>query len=68
MYRTTKLLRLLLIADMIAIPRLLAAQSGFEDDVLDNPVPFDGGVSLLVLVAISYGLKKAYNKRKTDTF
>ncbi len=48
-------------------PVLLFAQpGGFDDDVLDNPIPFDGGVSLLVAAGIGYGLKKAYDKKKME--
>lgn len=30
----------------------------------DNPVPIDGGASILIAAGVAYGLKKAYNKRK----
>lgn len=30
----------------------------------DIKVPFDGGLSLLLAAGVSYGLKKAYDKRK----
>jgi hypothetical protein len=33
----------------------------------DVPVPFDGGISLLVAAGIGYGVKKAYEKRNKTT-
>ena len=34
----------------------------------DTPVPFDGGVSMLIAAGVAYGLKKKYdhNKQKTE--
>lgn len=49
------------------MPVLLIAQpGGFDDDVQDNPIPFDGGVSLLIVAGLGYGVKKAYSKRKEE--
>jgi hypothetical protein len=50
---------------MLVLPVLLQAQSDFTDDTEDNPVPIDGGVSILVAAAIGYGLKKADIKGRT---
>jgi hypothetical protein len=44
----------------------MAAQPVVVDDVQDNPVPFDGGVSLLVAAAIGYGIKKAHNNKRAN--
>lgn len=49
---------------MVALPELLKAQTYFEDDTMDNPVPFDGGVTLLVAAGIGYGLKKVHDTKK----
>lgn len=38
------------------LPILVHAQPGFTDDVSD--VPIDGGLSLLVVAAAGYGVKK----------
>jgi len=48
---------------MLCVPMLLRAQD-FDDNTLDNPVPFDGGVSCLVGAAVLYGLKKAHSRKK----
>ena len=61
-----KKIRVLLIAVVILIPTMLFAQTGFDDDVEDNPVPFDGGVSLLVAAGIGYGIKKVRDNRKAN--
>lgn len=47
-------------------PMLIFAQGGFDDNVNDNPVPFDGGVSLLVAAGVGYGLKKAHERKKAQ--
>ena len=67
MKEVSELLRFTLIVAMIALPGLLAAQPDIDDDVLDNPVPFDGGVLVLVLSAVAYGLKKVNYRKKTET-
>lgn len=41
----------------------LAAQGDPGKDP-DVKVPFDGGLSLLIAAGVSYGFKKAYDKRK----
>jgi len=62
--------KLLFMAVIIVLPMLVIAQfdpgGGFDDDVDDTGVPFDGGISLLVAAAIGYGVKKAMDKRKAD--
>ncbi len=38
------------------MPTLLFAQPGFDDDV--NDVPIDGGLSILVIAGVGYGVKR----------
>lgn len=67
MKKTANKLKLLLIIVMITMPGILMAQNPGgdpEDDVQDFPVPFDGGVSLLVAAGIGYGLKKVHDSKK----
>lgn len=66
------------IIGMITVPTILMAQA--EEDATPPPVgggggapsggvadaPFDGGVSLLVAAGIAYGLKRKYDKKKTE--
>ncbi len=72
MWKTGQLIRMLLLIILISLPALLMAQGGQPpggpdgDDTLDNPIPFDGGVSLLVAAGIAYGLKKAHEKKKAN--
>ncbi len=42
---------------------VINAQPGSGDD---PDVPIDGGVSLLVAAGVGYGIKKLYNKKKSD--
>jgi len=37
-----------------------------DGDCVDNPVPIDGGASILVAAGVAYGLKKVYDKRKQN--
>ncbi len=46
----------------VVIPNLLMAQG--PPDPSDALVPIDGGLSLLVAAAVSYGSKKMYDARK----
>lgn len=51
----------------IEIPsRAKKEQSGFYNNVNDNPVPFDGCVILLVAASIGYCLKKANDRKKAN--
>jgi hypothetical protein len=68
MNKISKTLSLLLIILLVNIPVSFAQPVIDEDDVQDNPVPFDGGVGVLVAAAIYYGLKKAHRKKQPDTF
>lgn len=62
--QTRKMLRLVIIAYMVISPAISKAQFNDPDDVLDNPVPFDGGITLLLAAGVGYGLKKANEKKK----
>lgn len=67
MKNTIYRMRLFLIVFILSIaPILIYAQGGFDDNVNDNPVPFDGGVSLLVAAGVGYGLKKAHERKKAQ--
>ena len=57
---------ILAIALFLGVPLFTIAQGGFDDNVNDNPVPFDGGVSLLVAAGVGYGLKKAHDRKKAN--
>lgn len=56
------ILPVLMILVLLALPSLLMAQPGFDDDVAD--VPIDGGLSLLVAAGVGYGAKKINDARK----
>lgn len=47
----------------MVLPCFLMAQ-GIPEDPSDTMVPIDGGLSLLVAAAVSYGSKKIYDRRK----
>jgi hypothetical protein len=69
MNKVSKGFFLLLIILLINIPTSIYAQPPLDNDnVEDNPVPFDGdsGVSMLVAAAIFYGLKKARQQKQPD--
>jgi hypothetical protein len=52
---------------MFLTPALLQAQPNLEDEnVLDNPVPFDGGVSCLVAATVVYGLRKIRSMKNSE--
>lgn len=48
----------------IGLPILALAQGdpGMDPD----PIPLDGGLSLLIGAGVAYGVKKAYDKKKKD--
>ena len=66
MNNKVKMLKTILFACLIIVPGILFAQGGFDDDVLDNPVPFDGGVTLLIAAGLGYGIKKAREQRRAE--
>jgi hypothetical protein len=43
----------------------ISAQPGFDDDVEDTPI--DGGISLVVVAGLAYGIKKVVDTSKKDT-
>ncbi len=48
----------------LCLPSLLHAQG---DPGLDpDPIPLDGGLSMLIAAGVAYGAKKAYDKRKGE--
>ncbi len=57
-----KQIKLLIIILLICVPVVLFAQAGFGDDVSDTPI--DGGLSLLVIGAAGYGIKKLKEIKK----
>lgn len=69
MSRLRKIIKLGLIITMLWMPVLVSAADDpgnppGGDNTLDNPVPFDDGVYFLVAVAVAYGLRIAYNRKK----
>jgi hypothetical protein len=69
-----RFVKLLLIATIVCSPVFAQDDCLYRDvngeclDVTDNPVPFDGGISLLVAAGIGYGLKRVHDKKKKQTF
>lgn len=60
----TLLSAMLMLAILACLPGLLMAQG---DPGLDpDPVPLDGGLSMLIAAGVAYGAKKAYDKRKGE--
>ena len=60
-------------ACVLSISAVQAQDQFNPDDATDGGelggetgVPFDGGVSMLVVAAVGYGVKKAYNARKKN--
>jgi hypothetical protein len=63
--------KLLIIAAIIAAPCITIAQGppdpggGYNNgDPDETPIPFDGGLTLLVAAGIGYGLKQARKQKK----
>ena len=48
----------LVFAFVLVSSKILLAQAGFDDDVADVSVPVDGGISIVLGAAISYGVAK----------
>lgn len=61
------LLRLIIAIVIINLPIILIAQPPIEDNVLDNPVPFDSGVILLVIVVILFAIREIVVQKKVYT-
>ena len=52
---------------LLAISATTYAQGpGFDDDVMDDAVPIDGGVSALVIAGAAYGAKKLKDMRNRN--
>lgn len=59
------ILKRLSVALVIAsLPVFVQAQPDPGGDPDDTPIPFDGGLSLVIAAGVGYGLKKAHNARK----
>lgn len=43
---------------------VLYAQPPTPGDDPDTPIPFDGGLSLIIAAGVGYGAKKAYDAKK----
>lgn len=52
----------LIFAIILVSTKVLMAQAGFDDDVADVAVPVDGGISVVLGAAITYGVAKLRNK------
>ena len=48
---------------ILLLPTVLHAQPGFTDDTADAPI--DGGLSLLIVSGVGYGVKKMRERRKS---
>ena len=55
--------RLAILFMVILIPCLLHAGPGFGDDVNDD-VPVDGGLSVLLAAGVGYGIKRAKKRSR----
>ncbi len=58
---TKNIIYLILPCILFLLPALLHAQPSFTDDV--NDVPVDGGLSLLIVGGVGYGIQKLKNKK-----
>ncbi len=52
------------ILSAICLPLMLQAQGNPGTD--PDPIPLDGGLTMLIAAGVAYGAKKAYDKRKKD--
>lgn len=48
----------------ICLPLILQAQG--DPGVDPDPIPLDGGLTMLIAAGVAYGAKKAYDKRKKE--
>lgn len=58
--------KLLLFVSVFTIPNLLSGQPSTEEDILDNPVPFDGWIIFLIIAVTLYKLFKVVQKKKVQ--
>lgn len=61
--RTIIFTAVLLTVNCILPTGILAQGPGFDEDVDDVPVPFDGGVTLVAAAAVGYGIKKIRERK-----
>jgi hypothetical protein len=63
-----KKVKAILLLLVFSLPSLLFAQTppNFDEQVYDVAVPFDDGVSLLVIAAIGYGLFRVWQYKKAE--
>ena len=57
-----KTLSLVLLLMLVTVPAYTQGP-GFDDDVVDEDVPLDGGITLLAAAGIGYGIKKLRVKK-----
>ncbi len=50
----------------ILVPCLVHAQPGLGADDVDDGVPIDGGLSLLIAAGVGYGAKKIKQRKTKD--
>jgi len=62
---TFRAIMLLLVAVIVSTPISVMAQPGFNPGVPDG-APVDGGLSMLVVAGVIYGVNKYYNKKKKN--
>ena len=63
--------KICIVSTFMCLPLFTLAQGGPGDPGDDpdrdgTPIPFDGGLSLLVGAGVAYGIKKANDKRKKN--
>lgn len=56
----------ILFAFILVSSKMLLAQAGFDDDVADVAVPVDGGISVILGAAISYGVVKLRKNKDSN--
>lgn len=64
----TKKAKVLMMLFVMSLPTLLFAQTppDFDEQVYDVQVPFDDGVSFLVVAAIVYGLFRVWAYKRNE--
>jgi len=62
----TQLTTCILLFILFILPAFLHAQPGLGTDDVDDSVPIDGGLSLLVAAGVGYGAKKLKERKTRD--
>lgn len=62
MKRINKILPIMVLLLMLTTA-IYAQGPGFDEDVVDEQVPLDGGASALIVATAAYGIKKIREKR-----